>query len=95
MGDVRDSMGSFCGAVPIANETMGVYGGPIILRVITTSLVEAKGEPMEANQLRQNLTTAVLRRNVFSIITAGKETIKRIMGINLYPIPHFIPEHVR
>ena len=45
---------------PIAVETMGVYGGStgLILRAIGSHLVEATGEPREANWLRQNLAIA-------------------------------------
>ena len=45
---------------PIAVETMGVYGEStgVIIRAIGR-LVEATGEPREANWFRQNLAIAV------------------------------------
>ena len=60
---------------PIAVETMGVYGGSTgaILRAIGRRLVEATGDPREANWFRQNLAIAVQRGNAFSILSAGSE----------------------
>ena len=61
---------------PIAVETMGVYGEStgVILRVIGCNLVEATGEPREANWFRQNLAIAIQRGNAFSILSAGRES---------------------
>ena len=58
---------------PIAVETMGVYGEStgVIIRAIGRRLVEATGEPREANWFRQNLAVAVQRGNAFSILSAG------------------------
>ena len=60
---------------PIAVETMGVYGEStrLILRAIGHCLVEATGEPREANWFRQNLAIAIQRGNAFSIFSAGRE----------------------
>ena len=60
---------------PIAVETMGMYGEytVVILRAIGRRLVEATGEPREANWFRQKLAIAVQRYNAFSIPSAGKE----------------------
>ena len=60
---------------PIAVETMGVYGEStgVILRAIGRRLVEATGEPREANWFRQNLAIAIQRGNAFSILTVGRE----------------------
>ena len=46
---------------PAVVETMGVYGEStgVILRAIGRRLVEATGEPREANWFRQNLAIAV------------------------------------
>ena len=59
----------------IAVETMGVYGEStaVILRAIGRRLVEATGEPREANWFRQNLAIAIQRGNAFSILSAGRE----------------------
>ena len=48
---------------------MGVYDEStgVILRAIGRRLVEATGEPREANWFRQNLVIAVQRGNAFSI----------------------------
>ena len=58
-------------------ETMGVYGGStgVIFRAIGRRLVEATGEPREANWFRQKLAIyiAVQRRNALSILSAGRE----------------------
>ena len=60
---------------PIAVETMGVYGGSTkgILRAIGLRLVEATGEPREANWFPQNLAVAVQVGNAFSILSPGRE----------------------
>ena len=60
---------------PIAVETMRVYGEStgVILRAIGRRLVEATGEPREANWFRQNLAIAIQRGNAFSILSAGRE----------------------
>ena len=60
---------------PIAVETKGVYGesNGAILRAIGRRLVEATGEPREANWFSQNLAIAIQRGNVFSILSAGRE----------------------
>ena len=60
---------------PIAVETMGVYGEStgVIIRAIGRHLVEATGEPWEANWFRQNLAFAIQRGNAFSILSAGRE----------------------
>ena len=59
---------------PIAVVTMGVYGGStgVILRAIGRRLVEATGEPREANWFRRNLAIAIQRGNAFSILSAGR-----------------------
>ena len=59
---------------PIADKTMGVYGEStgVILRAIGRRLVEATGEPMEANWFRQNLAIAIQRGNAFSVLSAGR-----------------------
>ena len=56
----------------IAVETMGVYGEStgVIVRTIGRRLVEATGEPREANWFRHNLAIAVQQGNAFSIISA-------------------------
>ena len=58
---------------PIAVESMGVYGRSTghILRAIGRHLVEATGE---ATWFDQNLGTAILMGNAFSILSAGKES---------------------
>ena len=50
---------------PIAVETMGVYGKStgVIIRAIGRRLVEATGDPREANWFRQNLAISVQRGN--------------------------------
>ena len=60
---------------PIAVETLGVYGesNGVIIRAIGRRLVEATGEPREANWFRQNLAIAIQRGNAFSILSAGRE----------------------
>ena len=60
---------------PIAVETMGVYGKStgVIIRAIGRRLVEATGDPREANWFRQNLAIAIQRGNAFSILSAGRE----------------------
>ena len=60
---------------PIAVETMGVYGEStgVIIRAIGRRLVEATGEPREANWFGQNLATAIQRGNAFSILSADRE----------------------
>ena len=60
---------------PIAVETMGVYGEStrVIIRAIGRRLVEATGDPREANWFRQNLAIAIQRGNAFSILSAGRE----------------------
>ena len=60
---------------PIAVETLGVYGEStgVILRAIGRRLVEATGEPREANWFRQNLAIAILRGNAFSILSVGSK----------------------
>ena len=65
---------------PIAVKTMGVYGEStgVILRAICCRLVEATGEPREANCFHQNLTIAVQRGNAFSILSAGWEKFSRV-----------------
>ena len=59
----------------IAVETMGVYGEStgVIIRAIGRRLVEATGDPREANWFRQNLAIAIQRGNAFSILSAGRE----------------------
>ena len=55
---------------------MGMYGGStgVNLRAINrTSLLEATGEPREANCFLQNLSVAIQRSNAFSILLAGRE----------------------
>ena len=60
---------------PIAIETMGVYGEStgVIIRAIGRRLVEATGEPREANWFCQNLAIAVQQGNAFSNLSAGRE----------------------
>ena len=60
---------------PIAVETMGVYGEftAVIIRAIGRRLIEATGDPREANWFRQNLAIAIQRGNAFSILSAGRE----------------------
>ena len=60
---------------PIAVETMGVYGEStgVIIRAIGRRLVEATGEPKEANWFRQKLAIAVQRGNAFSVLSAVRE----------------------
>ena len=60
---------------PIAVKTMGVYGEStgVIIRAIGRRLVEATGDPREANWFRQNLAFAIHRGNAFSILSAGRE----------------------
>ena len=60
---------------PIAVETMGVYGDStgVIIWAIGRRLVEATGEPREANWFRQNLAIAVQRGNAFSILSVDRE----------------------
>ena len=60
---------------PIAVETMGVYGEStgVIIKAIGRRLVEATGDPREANWFRQNLAIAIQRGNAFSILSAGQE----------------------
>ena len=52
---------------PIAVETIGVYSEStgVIIRAIGRRLVEATGDPREANWFRQNLAIAAMR-SVFS-----------------------------
>ena len=59
---------------PIAVEAMG-YGesSEVIIRAIGRRLVEATGDPREANWFRQNLAIAIQRGNAFSILSAGRE----------------------
>ena len=56
---------------PIAVETMGVYGEStgVIIRAIGRRLVEATGEPREANWFRQNLAIAIQRGNMRSVFS--------------------------
>ena len=56
---------------PIALETIGVYfeSTGVILRAISRRLVEAKGEPREANCFRQKLAIAIQRGNLRSIFS--------------------------
>ena len=65
---------------PIAVETIGVDGEStgVILRAMGYRLVEATGEPREANWFRQSLAIAVQRDNVFNILLAG-----RVSGVKL------------
>ena len=65
---------------PIAVETVGVYGEStgVIIRAIGRRLVEATGDPREANWFRQNLAIAIQRGNAFSILSAGREWILRV-----------------
>ena len=60
---------------PVAVETMGVYGKStgVIIKAIGRRLVEATGDPREANWFRQNLAIAIQRGNAFSILSAGRE----------------------
>ena len=60
---------------PIAVVTMGVYGEStgVIIRAIGRRLIEATGDPREANWFRQNLAIAIQRGNAFSILSAGRE----------------------
>ena len=60
------------GIDPIADETMGVYGGSteFILRAKDHHFVEATGKPREANWFRLNLAIAIHRGNAFSILSA-------------------------
>ena len=59
----------------IAVETMGVCVGSTgaILRAIGRRLVEATGDPREANWFRQHLAIAIQQCNAFSILSAGRE----------------------
>ena len=59
--------------VPIAVETMGVYGSytGVILRAAI--LATAWKKPREVKWFRQNLVIAVQRSNVLSILSAGSE----------------------
>ena len=59
---------------PVAVETMG-YGKStgVIIKAIGRRLVEATGDPREANWFRQNLAIAIQRGNAFSILSAGRE----------------------
>ena len=60
---------------PITVETMGVYGEStgVIKRAIGRRLVEATGDPREANWFRQNLAIVIQQGNAFSILSAGRE----------------------
>ena len=59
---------------PIAVETKGVYGESTeSIRAISRRLVDATGDPMEANWFRQNLAIAIQRGYVISILSAGWE----------------------
>ena len=73
---------------------LGVYGesSGVIIMAIGRRLVEATGEPREANRFNQNLAIAVQRANAFSI--AGRERFLRVGGVDLYPTPHFVPEGI-
>ena len=59
---------------PIAIGTMRVCGKStgLILRAISGRLVEATGEPREANWFRQNLVIAVQRGNAFSTYSLSR-----------------------
>ena len=59
----------------IAVKTTRVYGesSRVILKAIGRRLVEATGEPREANWFRQNLAIAIQRGNASSILSAGQE----------------------
>ena len=60
---------------PIAVETIGVYGEStgVMIRARGRRLVEATGDPREANWFRQNLAIVIQRGNAFSILSAGRE----------------------
>ena len=60
---------------PIAVETMGVHGEStgVIIKAIGRRLVEATGDPREANWFRQDLAIAIQPGNAFSILSAGRE----------------------
>ena len=64
--------------VPIAVETMGVYGEStgVILRAIGRRFVEATGDPRESDWFRQNLAIAIQRGNAFSILSAGRYVLE-------------------
>ena len=59
---------------------MRVYGEStgVIIRAIGPRLVEATGEPREANWFLQNLAIAVQRGNAFSILSADKESYNEL-----------------
>ena len=63
---------------PIAVETMGVYGEStgVIIRAIGRRLVEATGDPREANWFRQNLAIAIQRAMRLS---AGRERFNYLL----------------
>ena len=75
---------------------MGVYDEStgVILRAISRRLVEATGEPREANWFLQNIAIAVQRGNAFSILSAGRERFQRVRGVELHPTPHFVPKGI-
>ena len=81
---------------PIAVETMGVYGEStgVIIWAIGRRLVEATGEPREANWFRQKIAIAIQRGNAFSILSVGRKRFQRVRGVKLYPTPHFVPEGI-
>ena len=45
----------------------------VTIRAIFRRLVEATGDPREANWFRQNLAIAIQRGNAFSILSVGRE----------------------
>ena len=59
----------------VSRARLGVYGEStgVIIRAIGRCLVEATGDPREANWFRQNLAIAIQRGNAFSILSAGRE----------------------
>ena len=61
---------------PIAVETMGVYGEStgVIIRAIGRRLIEATGDPREANWFRQNLAIAITARQCvqYSLSRSGE-----------------------
>ena len=72
---------------------MGVYGEStgIIIRAIGRRLVEATGEPREANWFRQNLAIAV-QCVQYSLSHSGEVLEGR--GAEFHPTPHFVPEGI-
>ena len=74
---------------PVAVETMGVYGKStgVIIKAIGRRLVEATGDPREANWFHQNLAIAIQRGNAFSILSAGRERFLEGRGSRALPNP--------